>query len=64
VSTPVDPVRFSREAVESTARQALADAERIDWSAVSAVSLAVHVGALTEAVRELLEVLDCGEVQR
>ncbi|GAA4676690.1 hypothetical protein GCM10023347_33750 [Streptomyces chumphonensis] len=43
---------------EQIARQTLAEAEDIDWDLATDVSLSVHVGALTVALRQLLDAQD------
>lgn len=46
------------EAAVTIARRVLAAAERLDCNAVPPVVLAAHLGALQQAVRQLLDAID------
>ena len=52
------PIAFFRDASIAVARQSVAEAEAIDYATAGYSVLAGHIGALSQAVRDLLEVID------
>lgn len=52
------PDGLLRDAAITTARRVLDAAQRLDLDAVAPVVLAVHLGELQQAVRQLLDVVD------